>query len=222
MDTVIRVGRAKAELFRTWKKPGDRALLIALTGGIGAGKSTVARAFEDLGAVVADADQIAREVVAPGTPGLDAIAKRFGAFLIDEDGALDRSRLAQIVFSDPVACADLEAITHPLIAQRSDEVLSSALPGGLAVYDVPLLAEAGTASGFDVVVVVDAPMELRLQRLEGRGVSRADAQARIRMQATEVQRRALASIWVTNSGSVEECRSLIGTVVITWLNPNWT
>ena len=82
MDTVIRIGRAKAELFRTWKKPGDHALLIALTGGIGAGKSTVARAFEDLGAVVADADQIAREVVAPGTPGLHAIAKRFGAFLI--------------------------------------------------------------------------------------------------------------------------------------------
>ncbi len=217
MDTVIRVGRAKAELFRTWKKPADRALFIALTGGIGAGKSTVARAFEDLGAVVADADQIAREVVAPGTPGLDAIAKRFGAFLIDEDGALDRSRLAQIVFSDPVACADLEAITHPLIAQRADEVLSSALPGGLAVYDVPLLAEAGTASGFDVVIVVDAPLEIRLQRLEARGISRADAQARIRMQATEEQRRALASIWVTNTGSVEECQGLIGTVVTTWL-----
>lgn len=217
MDTVIRVGRAKAELFRTWKKPGDRALLIALTGGIGAGKSTVARAFEDLGAVVADADQIAREVVAPDTPGLHAIAKRFGAFLIDEDGALDRSRLAQIVFSDPVARADLETITHPLIAQRADEVLASAPPGGLAVYDVPLLAEAGTASGFDVVIVVDAPLEIRLQRLEARGMSRADAQARIRMQATEDQRRALASIWVTNAGSVEECQSLIGTVVTTWL-----
>lgn len=217
MDTVIHVGQAKAEFVRTWKKPGDRALLIGLTGGIGVGKSTVARAFEDLGAVVADADQIAREVVAPGTPGLHAIAKRFGAFLIDEDGALDRSRLAQIVFSDPVARVDLEEITHPLIAQRADEILSSVPPGGLAVYDMPLLAETGMASGFDVVVVVDAPMELRLQRLEGRGMSRADAQARIRMQATEEQRRALASIWVTNAGSVEECRSLIGTVVTTWL-----
>ena len=161
--------------------PGRR---IGLTGGIGSGKSTVAARFSELGATLIDADAIAREVLAPGTPGLAQVAARFGAELVGPDGTLDRAALGRLVFADPQALADLNAITHPRIGQRTAELMAAAGPEAVVVYDVPLLVENGLAAGFDAVVVVEAPLELRLQRLARRGVDRATAESRIAQQAT--------------------------------------
>lgn len=218
MGAVIREGGATAELLRSWTAPVGRALRIGLTGGIGSGKSTLAKSFAQAGALVADADRIAREVVAPGGPGFEEIVRRFGAGLIDEQGGLDRRALSGIVFSDASARADLEAITHPLIAARAEEILSSAPAGGLAVYDVPLLVELDMAGSFDLVIVVEAPLDLRLDRLEGRGMGRAEAGARIGAQAGDEQRRAIANILCTNAGSLEDARRLARTLVAEWFS----
>jgi len=178
---------------------------IGLTGGIGAGKSTVARELERLGALVVDADAIAREVVAPGTPGLAAVVAEFGDSVLTPDGSLDRPAMGRIVFADPAARARLEAITHPLIRAESARRAAAAPPGTVVVHDVPLIVERGLAAQYDLVVVVGADEDVRLERLvRDRGMTREDALARIRAQATDAERRAVADVWLDNSGTQEE------------------
>lgn len=179
---------------------------VGLTGGIGAGKSTVARMLADRGAVVVDGDLIARELVEPGEPALAEIAARFGSGVMDPDGRLDRAALADIVFPDPAQLAHLEAIMHPRIADRSAQMLDDAEAAGVpvVVYDMPLLVESDQADLFDVVLVVQAPVEVRLARLAVRGVAAADAHARMARQASDAQRAAVADLVLDNSGSEEE------------------
>ena len=177
---------------------------VALTGGIGSGKSTVSRLLADKGAVIVDADAIAREIVEPGEPALEEIRVAFGPEVIDDDGRLRRSRLAEIVFDDPEALARLNAITHPRIAARSAELLESAPADAVVVYDMPLLVEQGpqALSGWDAIVVVDAPDEVRLERLVARGVDREDGQRRMAAQVTRDARLAAADHVVDNSGDL--------------------
>lgn len=178
---------------------------VGLTGGIGSGKSTVARLLEECGALVVDGDRIARELVVPGSPALAEIVARFGAQLVGPDGELDRAGLAQIVFPDPKALADLDAIMHPRIAARSAELLVEAARSGVpvAVYDMPLLVENGMADDFDLVIVVQAPVEVRLARLVVRGVSTDDALERMARQASDEQRAAVADFLIDNSGDAD-------------------
>jgi dephospho-CoA kinase len=187
---------------------------IAVTGGIGSGKTAVAALLERRGAVVVDADALARAVVAPGTPGLSAVVAEFGAGVLAADGSLDRGALAAIVFSDAERRAALEAIVHPLVARESATLLDSADASAVVVYDVPLLAETGILDDekgrpFDAVVVVTAPIEVRLARLVGRGMSEDDARARIDAQATDEQRLAIADHVVDNSGDLEALEAAV-------------
>ena len=189
-------------------------LKVGLTGGIGAGKSTVARMLAARGAVVVDADAVAREVVEPGTPGLAAVVVEFGPAILDAAGALDRAALARLVFADPEALARLEAILHPLIAARSTELVTAAAAGPVVpvvVHDVPLLVERGlsAAGGYDLVVVVDAADELRLERLVQRGMAEADARARMAAQAGREERRARADVVITNDGDPAELEAQV-------------
>ena len=173
---------------------------VALTGGIGSGKSTVASLLAERGAYVVDADAIAREVVRPGEPALRQIAQEFGSEVLAPDGSLDRGALASVVFGDSAALARLNAITHPRIAQRSAELTASAPADALVVYDMPLLVEQGPEAlvGWDAVVVVDAPDEVRLERLVTRGLDRADAQRRMAAQASREERLAAADVVIDN------------------------
>ena len=186
-------------------------LRIGLTGGIGSGKSTVAARLAELGAVVIDSDQLAREVVEPGSPGLARVVERFGSGVLAPDGSLDRPGLGRLVFGDPAALADLNAIVHPLVRARSEALTAEAAGAGAAVvvHDVPLLVENKLAAGYDRVVVVEAPLPLRLQRLAGRGLDPDTARARIAAQASDEERRAVADIVLDNSGSVEELRAQV-------------
>lgn len=179
---------------------------IAVTGGIGSGKSAVTARLAQRGAVVIDADRIAREVVEPGTPGLAAVVAEFGPGILTPDGALDRPAMAAIVFADAERRRALEAIVHPLVGRRSQELLDAAPEDAVVVYDVPLLAESadlGRADGFDRVVVVTAPVETRVRRLVSRGLSEDDARARIAAQASDDARLAIADLVVDNSGDLE-------------------
>jgi len=180
--------------------------LIGLTGGIASGKSTIASRFAEHGAVVIDADVLSREVVEPGTPGLDAIVRRFGSGVLGPDGTLDRPALGAIVFADDAARADLNAIVHPEVKRRSQARISEAAadPAAVVVYDVPLLVETGRADEFDLVVVASAPEEERARRLvELRGLQRGEAERRIAAQATEEQRTAVADVVIDTAGSLE-------------------
>lgn len=184
---------------------GRLTLRVGLTGGIGSGKSEVSRRLVDHGALVIDADAVAREVVEPGTPGLAEVAEAFGPGVLRPDGSLDRDKLGNVVFADPALRAKLNAIVHPLVGARMAELECTASPGSVIVHDVPLLAEGGLAKAYDVVVVVDVPPELQLHRLVGsRGMAREQAQARIAAQATREQRLAVAGIVLDNSGTLEE------------------
>ena len=153
-------------------------LRIGLTGGIGSGKSTVSALLAERGAVVVDADRIAREVVEPGTPGLQAVVAEFGTEVLGPDGALDRPALAAVVFADPAARARLDGIVHPLVRARATELVAAAPPDAVVVQDVPLLVETGQAGSYDLVLVVEADPEARVRRLVGRGLSEEDARAR--------------------------------------------
>lgn len=188
-------------------------LRIGLTGGIAAGKSAVAAMLRERGAVVVDHDAIAREVVAPGTVGLDRVVDRFGAEVLAADGSLDRSALGHIVFNDQRARSDLEDILHPEIARVSAEreAMAVAADGdALVVHDIPLLIETGQAESHHIVVVVHAPADLRIRRLvEQRGSSLPDARRRIAAQATDEERAAAADIVLDGSRSVEELRGQV-------------
>lgn len=172
-----------------------------LTGGIASGKSEVSRRLADLGAVLIDADAVSREVVAPGTPGLAAITETFGPGVLGPDGALDRPRLGEIVFSDAAQLEKLNAIVHPLVSARMLQLERSAPPGSVVVHDVPLLTENGLAGRYDVVIVVDVPVEVQFGRLTRlRGMQADQARARLAAQASREQRLAIADIVVDNSG----------------------
>ena len=182
-------------------------LKVGLTGGIGAGKSEVSRLLVEHGAVLIDADRIAREVVAPGTPGLAAVVEAFGEDVLAADGSLDRPRLGSIVFADPERLAVLNSIVHPLVGARSRELEETAAEDAVVVHDVPLLTENGLAPLYDVVIVVDASPETQLDRLVRlRGMSEEDARARMAAQATREQRRAIADIVIDNDVPLDELR----------------
>ncbi|PZU48324.1 MAG: dephospho-CoA kinase [Microbacterium sp.] len=182
--------------------------LIALTGGIASGKSTIARRLAERGAIVVDADAIVRDVQQPGSAALDEIAREFGADLIGADGALDRSALGALVFGDPDALARLNAIIHPAVREESVRRFAEAFAadaGAVVVYDVPLLVEARVDDPWDLIVVADAPAALRARRLvELRGLSEADAAARIASQVSDEARRAIADVVIDTSGTVAE------------------
>jgi dephospho-CoA kinase len=181
------------------------ALMIGLTGGIGSGKSTVAASLARRGAIVIDADAIAREVVEPGMPALARLVERFGDDILRPDGSLDRPALAEKAFvsDDETPRKDLEAITHPAIGAEFIRRVSEAPPDAVVVHDVPLLVEANRAGDYAGVIVVDAPVEVRLSRLVARGVARDDAERRIALQASDEERREVATWWVDNSGDLD-------------------
>ncbi len=183
-------------------------LLVGLTGGIASGKSVVAARLAEHGAVVVDADAIAREVVKPGTPALAHIAEEFGPGVIAADGTLDRPALGAIVFADPSKLAVLNGITHPAVlelSQRRFAEAGAADPDAIVLYDVPLLSEVRGKAEFDVVVVVSAPEETRIERMVSlRGMSRDEAERRIRSQVSEEERRALADIVIESGGTLDE------------------
>lgn len=183
-------------------------IVVGLTGGIGSGKSTVAALLTALGAHLVDADRIAHEVVEPGTPALAQIVERFGEEVLDDAGRLDRVRLAALVFADADDRDDLNAIVHPAVGAEMLRQLAAAQeadPAGVAVLDIPLLAEGGRDRyALDLVVVVDTPIDVAVHRLvTDRGFEEADARARVAAQATREQRRAIADIIIDNSGPPE-------------------
>jgi dephospho-CoA kinase len=189
-------------------------LRVGLTGGIGSGKSTVAGRLAAHGAVVIDADKLAREVVEPATEGLAALVTAFGEEILTADGALDRPRLASIAFSDDEQRAKLNAIVHPLVAARTAELFARAADDAIVVHDVPLLVENGLAPVYNLVLVVHAEVDQRVARLVSqRGMPERDARARIAAQATDEQRRAVADRWLDNSGAPEQ---VLGTVDRLW------
>lgn len=183
---------------------------VGLTGGIASGKSTVSAILAELGAVVIDADLLAREVVARGTPGLAAVVEEFGDAVLTPEGDLDRPAMGRIVFGDAGARKRLEAIIHPLVHRRGAELEAEAPGDAVVVHDIPLLAEGGRASSFDAVVVVDSPSEVQVERMvRDRGWSREEAEARIAAQATREERRAIATHVIDNTGSLEDLRARV-------------
>ncbi|MFJ2402003.1 dephospho-CoA kinase [Streptomyces xanthochromogenes] len=180
-------------------------LKVGLTGGIGAGKSEVSRLLVSYGAVLIDADRIAREVVEPGTPGLAAVVEAFGPAVLAADGTLDRPGLGAIVFSDPDKLATLNRIVHPLVGARSAELEAAAGPDSVVIHDVPLLTENGLAALYDLVVVVDAAPETQLDRLVRlRGMTPQEAYARMAAQADRDRRLAVADLVIDNDGPLED------------------
>ena len=216
VDT-FQVGGASARLLRAWSRPTGRALYVGLSGGIGSGKSTVATVWESLGAVVFSADEIAREVVQPGTVGLAEIVERFGTGVLNVDGSLDRAALGAVVFSSRDAREALERITHPRIAQRVQERRRQVSPSSIVVYDVPLLVESNMVNEFDCVVMVQAHLADRITRLEQRGLDRTSAASRIDAQAGDEERLEVANISIANHGSHSEMSELASRVFDTWL-----
>lgn len=188
-----------------WAICFDRHMkLVALSGGIASGKSTVARRLAELGAVHIDADQLAREAVAPGSSGLKQIAARFGEDVITADGALDRQALGQLVFEDAEALGALNAIVHPEVrklAQIKLDAAEAADPDAVVIYDVPLLVEAGVQMPWDLVVITEAPARVRIDRMvELRGMTAEDAERRIANQASDSERRAVADVVIDTGG----------------------
>ncbi|MDT0303421.1 dephospho-CoA kinase [Streptomonospora wellingtoniae] len=180
-------------------------LRVGLTGGIGSGKSAVAERLARHGALVVDADRIAREVVEPGTSGLEEIVAEFGADVLTEDGRLDRPRLGEIVFSDSAKLARLNAIVHPRVGRRTEELMAGASSDAVVVYDVPLLVENDLGGLYDVVVVVDVPEQEQVARVaRDRGMDEEQVRARIRAQAARERRRAAADVVIDNSGTPAE------------------
>jgi dephospho-CoA kinase len=185
-------------------------LRVGLTGGIGSGKSTVGRLLAEHGAVVVDADMLAREVVAAGTPGLAEIVAQFGRDVVTPAGELDRPAMGRRVFADPGARARLEAIIHPRVRARAAEIEAASPPDAVVVHDIPLLVETGQAGRFDVVVVVDAPIEQQVARLtDERGLSEDQARSRIAVQATREDRLAAADHVIVNDATMQRLRESV-------------
>jgi dephospho-CoA kinase len=186
-------------------------LLVGLTGGIGAGKSTVARLLSELGAVVIDADSIVRELQKPGTAVFKAIVERFGSHVVAPDGSLDRERLADIVFRDDDARSALNAIVHPAVYAVMAERIAELKDGDhVVVLDIPLLAESGGSDGMDAVVVVEADQDARVARVVAeRGLDPEDVRARMAVQASPEQREALADVVIWNNGSADDLRARV-------------
>jgi dephospho-CoA kinase len=188
-------------------------LKVGLTGGIGAGKSEVSRLLVEHGAVLIDADRIAREVVEPGTPGLAAVVEAFGSDVLAPDGSLDRPALGAIVFADADRLAVLNSIVHPLVGARSAELEAAATGDSVVVHDVPLLAENGLAPLYDLVIVVDASPETQLDRLVRlRGMSEEDARARMAAQVTRDKRLETADIVIDNDVPLDELHRRVDAV----------
>lgn len=186
---------------------------VGLTGGVASGKSTVSAMLAELGAVVVDADLLAREVVAPGSEGLAEVVEEFGPQVLTADGGLDRPALGAIVFADEAKRRALEAIIHPRVRARGAEVEAAAPDGAVVVHDIPLLAETGQAGAFDAVVVVDVPTRLQVERMvRDRGWTPADAEARIAAQATREERLAVATHVIENTGTLEDLRRRVAEV----------
>jgi dephospho-CoA kinase len=179
------------------------AFVVGLTGGIGSGKSLAAQFFSQLGALVIDADQLARSVIERGSEGFDEVLLRFGDTVL-KNGDIDRVALGQIVFENPEAKKDLEEIIHPRIRAEFEEAVASLNPGQIMVYEIPLLVETNAADRFDFVITVESDAELRKQRLRARGMFHSDIEKRMASQATEEQRRAVADCVLTNDGSEDE------------------
>jgi dephospho-CoA kinase len=186
---------------------------VGLTGGVASGKSTVAAILRELGAVVVDADDLAREVVEPGTPGLAAVVAEFGPEVLTAEGHLDRGRVGAIVFADPERRAALEAIIHPRVRARAAEIEAEAPAGTLVVHDIPLLVETGQAGDFDAVLVVDEPEDVQLARaVHERGWSEDQARLRMAAQASREVRLAAATHVIDNSGTREDLRQRVAEV----------
>ena len=223
VNTTLSCGACTATLIRPIDAPHSQGprRIVAVSGGIGSGKSSVTRVFASLGAVTADADAIARVILEPGEPTLTEVARAFGEDLLREDGSLDRALLASRVFGGDGAderVARLNAITHPAIEARAWEILGGAPEGAVAVYDIPLLIEGDHAQRFGAVVIVDAPLDVRIKRLEDRGVPPEDARARIRAQASSDERRAIAHVWIDNCGSADDLAQVSRQVWERWLS----
>lgn len=183
---------------------------VGLTGGVASGKSTVAAYLSEMGAVIVDSDQLAREVVTRGTPGLAQVVAAFGPGVLTAEGDLNRPLMGSIVFKDPGARKRLEAIIHPLVAARSAELVAAAGDAALVVQDIPLLVEGGMAANFDEIIVVDVPEEVQVERMvRDRGWTETDARARMAAQATREQRCAVATFIIDNTGTREELRARV-------------
>ncbi|MEZ0580890.1 dephospho-CoA kinase [Nocardioides sp. MH1] len=193
---------------------------IGLTGGIASGKSTVSALLREHGAVVIDADQLAREVVAKGTPGLEQVVEAFGPEILTPEGEMDRAAVGAIVFADEGRRRVLESIVHPLVFERVVELEAAAGADDLVVHDIPLLAESGRADTFDAVLVVDAPAEVQVERmLRDRGWTQEDAESRIAAQATRADRLAVATHVIDNTGTLDDLRRRVTEVVEELLGP---
>lgn len=179
------------------------AFVVGLTGGIGSGKSLAAQFFSQLGAIVIDADQLARSAIERGSEGFDEVLLRFGDTVL-KNGDIDRVALGQIIFENPEAKKDLEEIIHPRIRVEFEEAVASLNPGQVMVYEIPLLVETNAADRFDFVITVESDAELRKQRLRARGMFHSDIEKRMASQATEEQRRAIADCVLTNNGSEDD------------------
>lgn len=222
--STLRSGLATAEVLSVPEavlngnlKHSDR-LYIGLTGGIGSGKSSFAIGMENAGAVVISADDVAREVVLPGSVGLTEVKEAFGTRILSSDGSLDRAALGELVFGDPEARVRLERIIHPRIGHETMSRVVAAPANSVIVYDVPLLVENQMEKQFDIVIVVSAPLEKRLVRLEHRGISRSEALGRIKVQANDTERRAIANIWVENGGTQANLQELVSVMVSEWFS----
>ncbi len=183
---------------------------VGLTGGVASGKSTVSAMLAELGAVVIDADLLAREVVAPGSDGLEEIVETFGPEVLTDDGALDRPAMGAIVFGDTEKRWILESIVHPRVRAGAAEIEAAAPSGAVVVHDIPLLAETGQGEAFDAVIVVDVPVEVQIERMTTlRGMRREDAEARVAAQATREERLAVATYVLDNTGSLADLRGRV-------------
>ena len=193
-------------------------LKVAVTGGIGSGKSAVGEILEELGAVIVDADELARTVVERGNSGYDQVLAAFGDEVLTS-GEIDRAKLAGLVFSDPELRKKLEGIIHPLVREAAEEIMKSAPSGSVVVNEIPLLFETNGAKRFDFVIAVQTPMELRIERLSQRGMKLYEIEKRIAVQASDQERASIANVIVVNDGSLDQLRSKVEELWFTQLQP---
>lgn len=185
---------------------------VGLTGGIGAGKSTVADMFSKLGAVVIRSDELARQVIEPNTPGFQKVLSRFGNQILQENGSIDRTKLAQIVFNDQSALKDLEEIIHPLVRNKTNEIIDAQTQETIVVNEVPLLLEKNMENLFDFLVVVISSEKNRINRLLKRGISEVDAKKRMKLQVSDEQRKTSADFLIANDGNMEQLEADVSKV----------